>query len=282
MPIRTAIVPIAGLATRMGPIARAIPKALLPLPAAGGGLWPVLHHVCAEAAAGGAERIALVISPWMREPVERYLEAADDLPAARIELVEMPAPTGLGAAVACGRDVAGGEPVLVLLGDHVHRAAPGQAPCARQVADAMEERGAAAMIGMQVVGEEQLASVGVAAGEPLGGDVYRCTAIREKPDPGAARRDLRTPGLAADEYLAHAGIYAFGPEIFDCLGELAARRRADGGEVELTEAQQLLLARRPEEYFLCRVAGDAMDTGTPAAYTDAFLALAHPDNEPRQ
>lgn len=281
MPIRAALVPIAGLGTRMGPIARAVPKALLPLPATGGGVRPVLHHVCAEAVAGGAERIALILSPWMRRGVRRYLDAADDLPDAEIEPIEMPAPTGLGAAVALGRDFAGGEPVLVLLGDHVHRAAPGAPPCARQVADAMDDRGGAVMIGVQVVGEEQLASVGVAAGEPIGPNIYRCTAVREKPDAVTARTVLRTPGLAEGESLAHAGVYAFPPEIFDCLDELAGRGRTGGGELELTDAQQLLLRRRPDKYFLCRVAGEAMDTGTPAAYKATFLRLAQEENRTR-
>ena len=94
----------------------------------------------------------------------------------------------------------------------------------------------------------------------------------EKPDVETARRRLRTGGLPDGHFLAHAGVYAFGPEIFDCLAELHASTPT-GAELGLTEAQELLLTRRPEEYFLCAVDGMVLDTGTPEGYVRTLRRL---------
>ena len=133
--------------------------------------------------------------------------------------------------------------------------------------------------------------------------VYRCRAFIEKPTLAQARRTLLTPGLPPGKYLAHCGIYAFTDEIFDCLRALAARsgrpqarsidvppqarstagrlqarstvggsRRAQSpapAELELAAAQSLLLHRHGQDYYLCRIAGTALDTGTPATYARA-------------
>ena len=126
---------------------------------------------------------------------------------------------------------------------------------------------------MQVVDAGELHLVGVCRGADLDGCVYRCMDLVEKPDAATAAERLKTPGLPDGRYLAHAGIYVFGPEIFDCLAPLVAAR-AEGAEVGLTEAQQALLARRSGEYFLCTVDGLTLDVGTPAGYAAAQAAMA--------
>ncbi|MBS3733945.1 MAG: hypothetical protein KGY99_03355 [Phycisphaerae bacterium] len=275
--ITRAVIPIAGRATRLRPWSAATPKALLPLVDADGRLRAVIHWILAEAAAGGITHAALVVSPGQRAALEAYLQAAAgdaDLPR-DIVCIEQSQPRGLGDAVLEAAEFAGDEPVCVLLGDHVRRAA-GRSSCTAQVLAAMDAHAPDVMIGMQVIGPEALERCGVAAGEPLGdpaaGGVYRCTALIEKPDAATAQRELVTPGLGADRYLAHAGIYAFTPAIFDALRDLSAEG-ADG-EIELTEAERRLCGRG--EVLLCRVAGDVLDTGTPGAYADAFAAFARP------
>jgi UTP--glucose-1-phosphate uridylyltransferase len=263
--IHQAIIPIAGLGSRIAPLSAAVPKALLPLPDP--------HFILSEAATAGVSEALLVVSPQHAEPLRRYEAAAraagDDLPAVRYIVQESPA--GFGDAVLLAHSALDGGPVLVMLGDHVHVAEPSQPTCAAQVAAAMATFGGQAMVGVQPVGEDELCRVGVAAGEPVGGAVLRCTAFAEKPSVEAARLRLRIAGLPAGQYLAHAGIYAFGPEIFDHLQRLAAERRQ--GELQLADAQAALLAARPDGYFLCRIAGRALDTGTPDNYIAAWRAM---------
>ncbi|HAU39303.1 MAG TPA: hypothetical protein DCX07_16535, partial [Phycisphaerales bacterium] len=166
------------------------------------------------------------------------------------------------------------EPLLVVLGDHIRLPASPEKTCAAQVVEAFVRHGGAAMVGMQVVGEGELRLVGAAAGEPVGPRVYRCTRLIEKPDAETARRRLITPGLSQGTYLAHAGLYAFTSEIFDCLESLAAEGRGAGGELQLSDAQSMLLARHPRDYYLLHVAGRVLDVGTADGYASAVAELA--------
>jgi UTP--glucose-1-phosphate uridylyltransferase len=277
--LNKALIPVAGLGTRMLPISSAVPKALLPLVDPAGRVRPVVHFVLREAAAAGARQIVLMVAPGQEETFQAYLQAArqagDELPQ---EIRCVPAePRGFGYAVACGRPFVGDEPFMVLLGDHVQRAEPGQPACAAQVAQAFRRRGGAAMIGVQPVGPDQLPLVGVTGGEPIEGRLYRCRHFIEKPSLAQARALLATPGLPADRFLAHCGIYVFTAEIFDCLQAVAAGL-APGQELQLADAQNLLLKRRGQDHALCEVAGRAWDSGSPETYAADRDALRRADD----
>ncbi len=276
--IRKALIPIAGLGTRMYPLTRAIPKAMLPLPFGDKTVLPVVHWVCAEAAAGGIDEVMIIVSGPQEQTVRDYFAIpgqTDLLPLPKtIKFAVQKTPRGFGDAVACGADFVGDEPFMVLLGDHVYVSGVPERSCAGQVAEAHERGSAAAMIGIQVVRADDIGSVGVVAGEPLEGRLFRCRALMEKPDLTTARQTLTTPGLPEDKFLAHCGIYVFAPQIFECLSELSRRKRSGSNEVELAAAQMMLLERHPESCFLYRIEGHAYDTGTPRAYAHTFAALA--------
>ncbi|MFW6061456.1 MAG: sugar phosphate nucleotidyltransferase [Planctomycetota bacterium] len=276
--INQAVIPVAGLGTRMGPICRAVPKAMLPLPPGPSGfVLPAVHHILADASAGGIQRVALVVSPWQREVIDRYIAAARaeqqacDLPK-QIELIDQPAPLGFGDAVLPTREFLGDRPFLVLLGDHVLLPAPGQPSCCGQLISAAEQLDRwQAVVGVQVVGEAELPKVGTCRGERISAQLYRCTDFVEKPDLATARRRLRTPGLVEGEYLAHFGVYAFTSELLTCLEELAGSQPS--GELELADAQSMLLQRSGGDYYLAEIAGEALDVGSPAGYRRAFETL---------
>ena len=278
--IDKAVIPIAGAGTRLRPVTGVLPKAMFPLVDAAGRLRTVVHMILSEAVEAGAQEAALIVSPGQRELIEPYFDVVRgsggevSLPE-RIEYILQPKPEGFGEAVLRARTFVGPDApgFLLLLGDHVYLAEPGRPPCGRQVIDAFAARQGVAMVGMQPVGPEQLSLVGVAAGRGLGEGVYRCTDFVEKPDSDTARRRLVTADLGEDRFLAHCGIYVLAPEIFDCLAELARADRAAGAEVQLADAQSMLLRRHPQDYYLYRIAGRALDTGTPAGYSAAQWAL---------
>ena len=270
--ITKAIVPVAGLGTRLGPVTDAIPKAMLPLVDAKDRIRSVVHCILAEASAAGIREVGLVVAPRQKQVIENYLAAArdaGDLPR-EIEYVLQPKPKGFGDAVLRGADFAGSsDAFLLMLGDHVRVADAGSPPCAAQVIAAFERYGGVAMVGMQDVGAEELPRVGVARGEPIAGGVYLCTDFAEKPDAAAARKRLVTPGLPEGRFLAHCGLYVFTAAIFDCLKALKSSG-GRGGELQLADAQSMLLERHPQDYRLLKVAGRAYDTGTPGGYAEAF------------
>lgn len=268
--IAVAIIPVAGLGTRLAPITRVLPKAMFPLAGPDGEVRPVADWIVREAASTGAERICLLTSGGQDEMLRAYFADEPDL-AGRIEYVTDVEPFGFGYAVWLARDRAAGGAAIVLLGDHIHLGPAGGAPPAAQVARAFAADTPAAMVGVQTVDSSQLRLVGVCRGEPVADRLYRCTAVAEKPD-AAAAKELVSPGLPEGQYLAHAGIYVFTSEIFDCLDPLVAAR-AEGSEVGLTEAQQTLLARHQDDYMLYHIEGRTLDVGTPAGYAAAQAAM---------
>lgn len=272
--IGNAVIPVAGLGTRLMPLTAAVPKALLPLVDAQCRVRPVTDWIVREAfSAPGIQRVALVVSPAQREMLRRYFEAAGaSWPrlAKDVRFIVQEEPKGFGDAVARAEEFAAGEPFMVMLGDHVHVPDAGAASCAAQLAGAFERHGGAAMIGVQTVGCHDLPLVGAAGGESLGEGLYRCRAFIEKPDAATARAQLRTDGLAEDEFLAHSGMYAFTSEIFDCLRQAGRSAAACGAEVALADAQSLLLHRHPSDYYLLRTRGRAYDTGTAESYARAL------------
>ena len=110
----------------MRPVSDVVPKALLPLVDADERLRPVVHFICAEAAAAGIQQVALVVMGEQEPMLRAYFEAArragdSDLPGeVRYVLAE---PKGFGYAVLQAQEFVGDEPMLVMLGDHVHLAA---------------------------------------------------------------------------------------------------------------------------------------------------------------
>lgn len=276
--IRKALIPIAGLGRRLYPLTKVIPKAMLPLPLGEVRLLPIVHWICAEAAEAGVERVLLITSTSHRELLRGYFDTVD--PAAppklpgEIEFSVQSAPKGFGDAVARGADFIGDAPFLLLLGDHVYKAGTSGKCCAGQVVRAFEQHGGVAMIGVRAVGCDELPRVGVVGGELLGQRVYRCTDFIEKPSHETAARRLVTPGVERGKFLAHCGIYVFAPEIFEGISRLSRRDRPPEKELELAEAQTMLLRDHPEEYLLYWIDGRCYDTGTPANYTRAFAAFA--------
>lgn len=282
--IRKALLPVAGYGRRMGPLAQAVPKALFPLVDAQGQVRPIIHHILREAFAAGVEQIGVIAAPWQTEVLGRYLAAADNefAPALsqRLEIILQPAARGFGDAVLRGEDFAGDEPFMLLLGDHVRIARAGDSPCTAQVAEAFARTGGMAMVGMYAADAEQTGQVGVARGEMLGNNVYRCTRLMEKPDPQTARRDLVTEGLPTGRILAHCGVYVFTQQIFNCLKRLRPNAVSAEGEIELADAQTMLLEEHPTEYYLFRTTAATYDTGTPDGYLAAQVAMRQASGSP--
>ncbi|MHC4498715.1 MAG: sugar phosphate nucleotidyltransferase [Planctomycetota bacterium] len=270
--IGKALIPVAGKGTRLMPLTSVVPKALFPLVDGGGRIKSVLHVICEQAMDAGANKIGVVVSPWQDEMIRRYFAVVERdfgrLPAG-IEYIKQSSPKGFGDAVLQGRNFVGDEPFLLLLGDHIQLAENGRSPCSVQVAQAFEAANAVAMVGMQEISKDELSKVGAAKGVPIGQDLYRCSCIVEKPDMSTAREKLVTDGLARDTFLGHCGIYIFSPEIFDCIAQVSTTAQKRAKEVELADAQALLLKKYPERYYLYKIAGRAYDLGTPGGYAHA-------------
>jgi len=239
-PVRKAVIPAAGFGTRFLPVAKAVPKEMLPLVDK-----PVIQYVVEEAVASGITDILIVISRGKRA-IEEHFHPAPELEAeleakgrsaeledlrrlhslARIHYVWQPRMGGLGDAVLQAREHVGDEPFAVLLGDTV--VTTGGAPLTRQLADVVEAHGGSA-VALQEVSAENVSRYGILGGPEVAPGLFRAESFVEKPAPAEA-----------PSRLAVSARYVLSPGIFR---QLEQTPRGRGGELQLTDAMAALMGR---------------------------------------
>ncbi len=204
-----AIVPVAGAGTRLRPHTHTTPKALLMV---AGKL--ILAHILDQLRSAELERVVLVISPGPQgERIREYAAARKDF---RIDCVVQAEPLGLGHAIAQAKDVAGPSPLLIILGDTIVQAAIGEI-----VRDGSR-------VGVREV--EDPRRFGVATIRD-----GRIVEVVEKPE-----HPVSNWALVGLYYIAN------GPLLFEALDTLIRKGRRTRGEVQLTDALQILVQRGEE------------------------------------
>ncbi len=265
--IRTAVIPAAGLGTRLAPLTRFIPKELLPVADV-----PLIEYALREAQDSGIHRI-VVITSAAKTLLEEYLAAGAGMAGnaaerGEIVIVRQTAPRGLGDAVACAREAVGGEPFAVLLPDTLFDA---ETSALAQLLAARAD-GPVCLVATQEVAPELVPRSGIVALKPVvgGGRLARVTSLVEKP----------ALNQAPSRY-AILGRYVLQADIFDCL---ASTPPDDHGEVQLTDALRIYLAQGGEPVGnapndargrICavRVEGECYDAGEKLGYLVANAAF---------
>ncbi|HEX5244336.1 MAG TPA: sugar phosphate nucleotidyltransferase [Tepidisphaeraceae bacterium] len=286
--VRKAVIAAAGRGRRHYPASSVVPKEMFPLVDRDGVTKPVLQMVVEEAFYSRIEQICIVAAPG-KDSLYRQHFAQTDTPIpqdwARLEseklaelgkhisFVLQDEPLGLGDAVYRAREFVGGEPFLLLLGDHVF-VSDTKDRCARQLIAAFEELPFDALTGVQPNPERLLHLFGVICGIPFDPErgIYRAQRIIEKPSIDQARRELATDGLPMGNYLAHFGMHIFTPAIFDALEFMIRQDIRSNGEIQLTAAQEHLRLQT-NNYGCMIVRGQRCDTGVPYGLLETQLTL---------
>ena len=263
--IQVAVIPAAGLGTRMLPATKAIPKELLPL-----GTRPAIEHIVQEAVESGIREVVLITARGKEaildhfdrhRDLEKALEAkgATDLLEAvmrpsemvRVAAVRQGLPLGLGHAVLMARHLVGDRPFAVLLPDDIIDA---PRPALSQI---MEKSGSKGALAVMEVRPEEVSRYGIVAGDRISDGVVRIRHMVEKP-----------PADRAPSRLAVIGRYVLPPEIFDYLEK---NPRGAGGEIQLTDAIQAMVDDGAEVHGVT-FEGRRYDTGNPVGYVQASVA----------
>lgn len=238
-PITKAVIPAAGLGTRMLPIARAVPKEMLPIVDR-----PALSYLVEEAADSGITDI-LVITGRGKGAMEDYFDYNPEYEAAllargrdalveemraacnrvNISFIRQKETRGLGHAISCARSFVGNEPFAILYGDDVIFS--DTTPVTRQIMDAYDRYGLGAA-GVKPVPEELVTRYCSLKAEPIPGSDrdWHVTDMIEKPRPEQIWTNLSILGRVV-----------LPPEIFDIL---AVTEPGAGGEIQLTDAMKTL------------------------------------------
>jgi UTP--glucose-1-phosphate uridylyltransferase len=237
--VRKAVIPAAGYGTRFLPIAKAVPKEMLPLVDK-----PVIQYVVEEAAASGITDVLIVISRSKRAIEEHFhpaFELESELAAkgrtsdledlrqlqnlARIHYVWQPKMGGLGDAILYAREHVGDEPFAVLLGDTVV-ASHTDKPVTRQLADVVEARGGSA-VALQRVSPDKVSRYGILGGPEVAPGLIKADVFVEKPKVEDAPSNL-----------AVSARYVLSSRIFH---HLQNTKPGKGGELQLTDAMASLM-----------------------------------------
>jgi len=266
MRIRKAVLPVAGLGTRVLPASKVIPKEMLPLVDK-----PTLQYIVEEAVEAGIEEIIFVTSRSKRSIEDHFdvfpeLEQALERKGKQKELnalrhvqtmatytsVRQPVALGLGHAVLCAKALVGNEPFVVMLGDEL--VAP-ETPCLRRMME-IHEKYNGSVLSLFTSPPELISSYGIASVHDLESGVVQVSHLVEKPPLDEAPSDL-----------AVAGRYILTPDIFELLEKTPQGR---GGEIQVTDAIQMQ-AEAGHCYGL-RFSGVRYDTGNPLGLLTTSIA----------
>lgn len=269
--IHRAVIPAAGLGTRLRPLTYAFPKELLPV-----GRKPVLAHIAAELRGAGITHTLFIVSerkPQIRaffgEEYREEGEPEETRPALRCEYVVQKAQRGLGDALLCAQEWAGQDDFVVAFGDCLIEAPDPAAPLRRLIATHVAHRAAATVL-VETVPKEKVGRYGILAPESslkeIAGAPFAAADIVEKPDPADAPSNQ-----------AVAARYVLTPEIFPALRNAATDK---AGELNLTDSVRALRrAGRPLWAVPLRPGEARRDIGNFESFFAAFVraALCDPD-----
>lgn len=273
MKVTKAIIPAAGLGTRVLPASKSIPKEMLPIVDK-----PAIQYIVEEAVQSGITDI-LIITNRGKSPMEDHFDRAPELEErllasgkaelydeivsitemANIQYIRQKETKGLGHAVWCAKSFVGDDPFAVMYGDDVIIS---DLPACGQLCRAYEEFGLAT-VGMKEVTAEQILKYSSLKTEPIRDNLFRVTDMIEKPRP--------------DQVLSLYSILGrcvLPPKIFDILENTAP---GAGGEIQLTDA--MLQLARTEGMIGVDYIGTRYDMGNKLGILQASVevGLKHPE-----
>ena len=275
MKVTKAVIPAAGLGTRVLPATKSMPKEMLPIVDK-----PAIQYIVEEAVHSGITDI-LIIPNRGKGLIEDHFDRVPELEArlankgpekqkildeiieiahkANIYFVRQKETRGLGHAVGCARSFVGDEPFAVLYGDDV---IIGKDPACSQLIRAYEEYGKS-VVGVNRVSKEDISKYSSLKVEPLHDNLFRCTDMIEKPAPDQVM-----------SLYSILGRCVLTPDIFDILDKT---QPGAGGEIQLTDAMRTL-ARR-DGMVAVAFTGKRYDMGNKLGIMKAQVevALQHPE-----
>ena len=278
--IKKAVIPVAGLGTRMLPATKAIPKELLPVYDR-----PIIEHVVQEAIAGGITEIILVTRSG-KEAIENHFDAhyvlehrlekkgketilgtvKNILPeGVKVTSIRQSDALGLGHAVLCAKHLLNNEPFAVLLPDVLvlDKESRGKNVSFAELVNARNDTGIGQVM-VEAVESDRVENYGIADLGDKRTEPFKSVKLKglvEKPYPADAPSSL-----------AVLGRYIFPNSVLDLLENTGV---GVGGEIQLTDALDELLKSEGLNAF--ETDADTFDCGNKQGFLGANVAVGMQD-----
>ena len=276
MTIRNAVIPVAGLGTRLLPATKSQPKEMLPV-----GKKPIVQYIVEELSLCGMDRF-LFVTGRGKSSIEDHFDIDADLIRSlresgkedllsELEFERLGAnyfytrqhqQRGLGDAISYAENFSGNEPFVVALGDSIiGRHEPSR--IVERLIQAFESAGASCAIAVEEVPLDQVSMYGVV--KPASdADVFEVLDLIEKPAISEAPSNW-----------AIAGRYVFSPSLFDAIRRTGLDHR---GEIQLTNAIRLMLGEGQKVVAVRLPAHEKRyDIGNFESYFETFVEFALTD-----
>ncbi len=278
MGINIAVVPVAGLGTRLLPATKSQPKEMLPV-----GRKPVVQYVVEELTRMGMQRLLFITGPGKTsienhfdlngELIQVLRETGKEELLAELDIERAPEQyfytrqrqlLGLGHAISCAQPFVGDQPFVVALGDSII-GMHAQSDIVQRMTRCFADKRAAAVIAFEEVPPAEVHLYGIARPKS-DGDIFEIADLIEKPSVEEAPSNL-----------AIAARYVLSPAIFEAIRRT---RPGKGGEVQITDAIRILMQGGGKVYGVC-LRGDECryDIGNFQAYFRAFVEFALADDK---
>jgi len=268
MNVKKAVIPAAGLGTRVLPASKAIPKEMLPIVDK-----PAIQYIVEEAVAAGITDILIITgrgkdaiedhfdrSPELEDRLikggktELYNECIKAAELANIHYIRQKETKGLGHAVLCAKQFVGNDPFVVMYGDDVIL---GEKPATAELCEVFERTGRC-VLGVKEMPLSEMHKYGSIAYElDENGDMLVHDMI-EKPKP----EDVLSP-------YAILGRVVLTPDIFPLIEKTEV---GVGGEIQLTDAMRQLALNG--KMAACEYSGTRYDMGNKLGIIEATLCAA--------
>ncbi len=201
-----AIIPVAGVGSRLRPHTYSVPKVLLNVAGK-----PILGHILDKLMSAGITEATIVVG-YLGEMIQEFVRSS--YPSLRVDYVEQEEALGLGHAIYLSRHTIGRDPLLIILGDTIFDVDLGPVL-----------HGGVSSLGVKTVDDPR--RFGVA--ELTDGMIRRLVEKPEKPT-----SNLAVVGLY---YIRNAAL------LVECLTDIVERDVRTRGEYQLTDALQRMIER---------------------------------------
>tara|TARA_B100000963_G_scaffold358315_1_gene382660 strand:- start:3949 stop:4743 length:795 start_codon:yes stop_codon:yes gene_type:complete len=261
--IKQAIIPLAGLGTRMLPLSKVYPKELWPI-----GNKSILENILDECFKADIKQVVFVISQrkkiikdYFKKSVSlekkvknkpellKHLKKLDKM-SLKIKFVYQDKPKGLGDAVLCAKKFITSKHFLLLLPDDIIIGRN----CSKEII-AINKKTKSSVLALRKVTKKDVKRYGI-----VGFDNFKNLKINKM---------MEKPSIKnSPSQYAIIGRYVLNKSIFDYLGN---QKRGKSGEIQITDAMSAMLSY--ENFYGHKFKGKYLDCGTLKGYIKSFIEI---------